>query len=287
VARLFKRDWRVLLGTLDAGKIDLRFKAKRTTGAEPNKLELSVFNLTEAQRNDLARQRGSAGGAKRNPLPIELYAGYAEETFLIFKGQAHLVENHRDGSDWITEIQALDGGVAYKTARINKSFAKGVSVKDVLKAAVGAMGIGQGNLAKFASAQLQGGGSTYAAGTVLSGAASQELDGVVRSLGLRWSTQNGALQLQERGKPLDKAAVRLAPDSGLVGSPAALAVDNKKTRGLSKARALLIAGLEPGRKVVVDSASLQGSYEIIETEYTGDTIGTDWHADLRLRVYEG
>ena len=43
--KLFDRRWRVTVGTLASGEIDLRFKVTRTLHARPGTCELELFNL--------------------------------------------------------------------------------------------------------------------------------------------------------------------------------------------------------------------------------------------------
>jgi hypothetical protein len=48
-------------------------------------------------------------------------------------------------------------------------------------------------------------------------------------------------------------------------------------------KALLIPGLVPGQQVVLDSGIARGAWRISTAEYSGDTRGEDWHAELTAR----
>lgn len=279
LTRLYKRDWAIQLGTLRIVGLDLSFKVFKSAKREPNTAEISVYNLSEDHRQQIEEARG---------LAVMVWAGYADPgASLIFSGDVMDATTPRrgsaasedDGPDFVTMVSAQDGGSAYRQARVSRSFGPGVAVGTVLRAALEAMGVGEGNLADFENAGLEGAGRTFPEGTVLDGAAHRELAGIVQSMGLRWSIQNGVLQLQRRRTPLSQQAVRLAADTGLIGVPS---VDNA---GIVTARALLVPGLDPGRKVAMDSAKIQGGYEVRAVEYVGDTAASNWYADLTLRSY--
>jgi hypothetical protein len=50
-------------------------------------------------------------------------------------------------------------------------------------------------------------------------------------------------------------------------------------------KTLMISGLYPGRKVVLDTAEYHGGYQITECKYVGNTAGNDWNVELKLRPY--
>jgi hypothetical protein len=147
------------------------------------------------------------------------------------------------------------------------------------------MGIGRGNLSQIgSSATLDSGGSIFSDGYTLDGVAWRELDKLCRSASLRWSVQNGNLQLRATNQPAETTAIRLTPSSGLVGSPKR----GKKERGnryIINAQALLIPGLYPGRVVQIESKEVEGAYLCRRVNYKGETTGQSWYADLELQEY--
>jgi hypothetical protein len=159
------------------------------------------------------------------------------------------------------------------------------------------MSIGIGN-AREASQGSQAGsfGGSFPNGIALQGRASDQLQRVCHAANLTWSVQYGVLQLQRGGAPLQTAAVRIAPDTGMVGSPTmemdssvptakGAAKGTSKPRTLVGVKTLMISGLYPGRKVVLDTAEYHGGYQITECKYVGDTAGNDWNVELKLRPY--
>lgn len=268
--RLYARRWRVQVGELVSTDLDIRFKGKRTSAARPGTLELEVYNLSEAHRGEvLAARRGTL---------VELRAGYADACPVVFRGDLRRAVQKRDGVEWITTITAGDGEYAIRTARVARSFAAGVALADVFRALADAMGVGAGNVTEAtAAAGLGTVGSIFPAGTTLHGLAADELTRLCRSAGLTWSVQESTLQLLALGRALQRTAVLLSPDTGLIGSP-----EVGQGRAV-KARALLIPDLVPGRLVELQSAIVSGTYRIHSTELAGETRGADWSVAMDLR----
>lgn len=268
--RLFGRRWRVQIGALVSEDVDIRFKAKRTSAPRPGTLELEVFNLAEANRNEVLN-------ARRGTL-VELSAGYADARPVVFRGDLRRATHKRDGLDWIVTVTAGDGENAIRNARVARSFAAGTALADVFAALADAMGVGIGNAREAtATATLGTVGALYPRGVILHGLAADELTRLCRGAGLEWSVQEGALQLLPRGRALQRSAVLLTPDTGLLGSP-----EVGQGRAV-KARALLIPDLVPGRLVELRSQVVSGRYRIHGTELAGDTRGEDWTVTLDLR----
>ena len=273
MARLFDRRWYLSIGTLDVSDLDLGFTVERSTRREPNTAEIRIWNLSRDSRA-LVEDTPNAR--------VVLRAGYAEDGDpppVLFVGDKRRAWTERDGPDFVTIVQSRDGGRAYNQARISRSYAPGTPVRSVLVDVVEAMGIGRGNLDEFSSAYaLRNGADSFPDGFVASGPVRNVLDDLVRGAGLRWSVQNGALQLQRRGTPLQTRAVLLSHETGLVESP------TRDEHGTVTALCLIQPGLDPGRRVVLESDVISGGFEIRKVSYTGETRGNDWHATLELKA---
>lgn len=269
--RLVGRTWLVTVGDLDVSRLDISFNVVKSTSREPNTLDLRILNLSREKRAGLENARRPR---------VVLRAGYkadGDPPPLLFTGDARRVFSERSNLEIVTNIQASDGGREIQTARISKSYSPGVRVAVVLRDTVEALGIGVGNLADFeASYSARNGASVFPNGYTADGPARRVLQDLVRAAGLRWSVQNGALQLLRVGRALQSTALRLEGSSGLVGTP------TKDERGKVTATVLLQPGVEPGRRVVMASDTIEGGYEVRQTVYKGDTSGTDWYATLEL-----
>jgi len=267
--RLFERKWSVIAGGLDVSNLDLSFDVTKSTKREPNKATIRVLNLAPESRSKVSDSE-----------TISLRAGYkadGEIPPLLFLGDVRKVTHAYDAGTYTTTIEARDGGRAYSGARVSRSYNPGAPIATVLGDLANALGIGAGNLRDFAASARLSGTDTFPEGFVSSGQASTVLTGILRGAGLRWSVQNSALQIQRLREPLRVLAERLAPETGLIGSPAV------GEKGSVSVRALLRPGLEPGRPVRVEAAHVVGDFEIRSVKFEGSTFGPEWYAALDLR----
>ncbi|MFO0639666.1 MAG: hypothetical protein U0183_10685 [Polyangiaceae bacterium] len=183
-------------------------------------------------------------------------------------GSAHTIV---DGADAVTEIAAHDGAEA-KGKNARAGVPKAASATSVLESLAKAMGLKVGPLPPRLSEQR------FPVSTTFSGNAADLLTDICVSFNLEWSIQNETLLLLPRGKASEATAVVLSPDTGLIGSPS---VDGK---GVVQAKALIMPGLEPGRLVRIASRYLKGDFRVEKVEFTGDTHGSDWYAEIEAKA---
>lgn len=268
---LFERVWSLRIGTHDVTGLDFEADISKSTKREPNKCSLTVFNLRKEHRDAIA-----AG------IEIEVNAGYARAggPHRRFTGAVKKIAHSRNDVDVVTKMDAEDAGDSYSRARINRSFGASSSIEVVVRALVQALGVGPGNLEDWARGlRLEDGSNSFPAGYVVSGSAPRELTRVLHAAGLRWSVQNGVLQLRERGQPVRTTAVRLASDTGLIGSPTV------GEKGKVTAECLLHPDLYPGAIVVLESDQLRGQYTVAALKDTLRSRGTEWKNSLELAPY--
>jgi len=273
VADLFDRTWKVTIGNLDVTALDLTFDIVKTSGREPNTAEVRIVNAGRDSRSRIEAE---------DDQRLEVRAGYDEDPPLLFLGNARRVYTERRGTELVTTVQASDSGRELLVSRMCTAYAEGTPAVVVVRDAINALGIGEGNISDFEDAYTaRNGTNNFPDGFVASGQARRVLNGLVRAAGLRWSVQDGVLQLQRPGQPLQTQAVLLSPSTGLVGSPTRGAPERRQRPKVS-AQALIQPEFYPGRRVVLQS-SIEGTYEISKIKYTGDTRGQDWYATLELR----
>lgn len=300
--RLFRRAWKLQVDTLDVSTMAIEFKVLATSKSTPNRGVITVWNLNADHRAQLLKRNQPSPG-RLVGIPVQLEAGYVGNTSVLLSADLREVGSSRDRTAWKTVLSGDDGGRAYREARINQTFTRGTPVSTILQQCCAALGIGLGNAASFeAGAAISGYGTSIPHTVVLSGSVAKELTRVLDSMNLSWSIQRGTLQLQQKGKPLDLGAILLNPQTGLIGSPeasidstiaapsaTATAAPTNKTKprdpSVLKIKSLLIPGLVPGRKIVLQSSQFSGGYQLTEVEYVGQSFGRDWHCNMIARVY--
>lgn len=266
---VFGRKWQVSIGEVDVSGLDLTFDIVKSTAREPNTAEVRVYNLSSESRASIESEQHAR---------LIVRAGYEDPPNTLFIGNARRIYTERDDKDFVTTILASDSGRELQTARISRSYAPGTPVKNAIRDAVSALGIGEGNLADFESSYRQRNGSmTFPDGYAAAGPARRVLDTLLRAAGLRWSVQDGALVVMQSGRPLERTAVLLSAESGMVGTP------TKDEHGVVSVQALIQSGLEPGRRISIDSDALDGTFEVKRIVYKGETEGNAWYANIEAR----
>lgn len=264
--RLFRRQYRLQVDTLEIRELNVAFSIERTLRRTPGRCEIKAWNLSADHRRQLEALRPGH-------VFVEFHAGYEDGTTRLFRGELHRASTERSGPDIITTIRSRDGGGAHE-ARVSRSHAAGVSLSSVVRDLVGSMGIGEGNLGDHLETAALRGVATFHGGVVMRGSAPDELTRLLRPAGLEWSVQDGALQVLPRGRALTRAAIRLAPETGLLGSP------TRDRDGKLTAIALLVPELTPGRLVQIDSDDTTGTFRVVKGVYKGELDGPDWSVEI-------
>jgi len=289
--KLFNRDFEMSIG---AQKIAIQahdplsnriqpslrvgFDVEKTGNSDPNRAAVEIHNLNESNRRVL--QKGADLAARMNDKglfydwPLVIEAGYVKTKSQIFSGDITYADSRQDGTEWVTVIEAEDGGRKYRSASISQSFGMGTPVAAVLKTLAGALGVGLGNSAAHFAAGAELGYLSFANGIVLNGQVSKLLDKYISSAGYSWSIQDGQLQVLSPGEFLMDGQVWLGAATGLVGSP------ERGEQGAVKACSLLQPTIKPGRLVVIDSRMVKGKYRATKVDHYGDVSGADWYTEF-------
>lgn len=276
MTRQANRNWRVQIADRSYTGIDITFEIEKAVTHNPNKGTISLFNLSAESRRQIdelsaTRRRGPSR------IRVKLEVAYADnplQTIFIADLRTGKSEETPPGT-WVTKIEGEDSGRAFLWSRVNQSFTPGTGLLAPCMACVEAMGVGIGNLREaVAEATLEGGGTVFSAGTVVSGPAPEELAGLLHSMGLTYSVQDNVLQVLRRGHAIQRTAVRLAYNTGLVGRP------SKELDGVVKFTSLLNPDIYPGRQIRVESRDLTGTYRAKKVKYQGETAGIPWYCHV-------
>ncbi len=273
------------------GGLDFEFEVIRTATPEANSARVAVYNLARDTRHQIAE---AAAGDKKVYTRIE--AGYVDATTVVFDGEFDFCNISRSGADVVTELTLRDGAKTMATAGASVAFRKGAQVSDVIKALAEASQFAFGNLQDaVAKAQVEGVGTVFPYPIAVNGNAYAALQRVAKAAGLEVSVQGGKLQLVAIGGALNKRAVILTSDTGLIGSPSMASAKKGAQPGQAvtapagldgsvlKARALIMPGLDPGQQIQVKSENVDGAFVIRRVRYTGSTFGKEWYADIEAK----
>jgi hypothetical protein len=286
----------------------VRFTIEKSIQPEPNRAKIDVFNLNPEHR----------GVPGKDDL-VTLQAGYAtlgtiigdagpSELPIIFKGNLTTVAPVKEKEDWILRLASGDGATALKKAQIVDLIPKDASIGEVVdklvtkikNLGVEVMGDFSESILHWATTQFtQASSSPEAGGTstggddltkkakALAGKVNNLLTGELDKIGLTHSVQNNVLVVRPKGGADPLPAILLSDETGLL--------EVARTEQGIKGKALMIAGLEPGRRIDVRSPALSpasliqrqsdsnalelvdlGVYVVTKTTTIGDTHGQEW-----------
>jgi hypothetical protein len=311
---LFRRSFRLTVADKQFGSADeirplaFSFQVQREKGLTPNNANVVIYNLAEDTRATLEQLSGGFGQGsalarkhtlssrtpKKRKTPkagvaappadadgvvVRIEAGYGVNIGQIFFGVLRKVSSWRQGPDWVTQISGGDAEKSLTTAKISRTFKTGTPLTAVVKALVGALGVGQGGLNNtLAALDVTGfltGGRTLQHSLTVHGDAATELDQFMRSLGFEWSVQDGAFYAGPAGTPtFPGQGPLLTPDTGLVDVPQ---IDRN---GKLVGKCLLTPDLLPGRVFRVESTRVTGNFICEKTQHKGTSDGQDWFVEF-------
>lgn len=272
MSTFFKRKYSLSLGAEPIEDLRCSFEIERTLKKQPNKARITLYNLNQSTRSQLA--------LSTDTITMRLEAGYEFKQNLIFTGDLRRVDQKIEKSDWITNLRAGDGEKGIALGRASKSFKKGASVSDTLQYLVKQVtGVDTGNVVeKIKKGDLKGAITQMQSGFVAHGNAYDLLHKYMGFLGYDLSIQDGNLIALGPLEFLDLPVVELNSSTGLINTP------EFGEKGFVKATSLLNSDLIPGCQVNLKSESGEGGlYRVEGVTHKGDTHGNDWFSEMTLR----
>jgi hypothetical protein len=248
----------------------IQFKCEKTVGENiPNKADITVYNLSVDTRAKLQTKN----------TPVLLEAGYVGNISQIFSGLVTFVNHIRQGTDWLTQFQTLDGINAFQDARLSMSFTPGVDAKQIISTLIDKLpGIGRGNADAKLNAGSPRGLTSFSKGFSVQGKVTDALDKLIKAYGLAWSIQDGHVQLTDPAGSTDDSAVQLDSAHGMIESPSL--GEDKLNQPVLKAKTLLNPALKAGRKVSIVSKNINGFFRVENVKHTGDSWGQEWYTEI-------
>lgn len=259
--RLFDRVVELRVGDTDINGLDISFEIEKDETLAPNPCHIEIYNLCADNRAILS---------KAKHVPVLLKAGYKGHEGIIFQGDLIRCQHFKEGSSWRTVLASGDGAMAIQTKRIDKSYAKGTPIKTVVEDLAKQVGLPKASPISHLT-ELD---EVLSRGFMVSGNPMAELARVLSPKNIQVSIQNQALQFRNMDLAIQKEAVVLSAESGLLESP------EVGSKGELTLRSLLMPELLPGRKVMIKSIAFNGLVIIKKVRFSGSSFGSDWEAEI-------
>lgn len=227
--------------TLD--NLDFDFDVVLNDRKRANTALINVYNLKEENRN-LFQEKLQF---------LELYAGYDSDPKLLFSGNIVNSLSVKSDTDWVTTIVARDGYKAISTTYMNKTYNAGITaryiVDDICR---------QNGLTRIISDKEDRLSTQFNNSISIFGTVSRSLRTILGRVGLKFSIQNGIVEIFKPGEPIKGTIVEvLTPDTGLVGLPTVTEwIDRKNTKKVGiEVTAILRPNIRPNQIIRIDSPS--------------------------------
>jgi len=266
---MFDRDYLLTIKTKDF-QLEIRppmrvtFDATKSTKKGLNKCNLSIYNLKESTRLSLIKDKDD-----KNIFSFSLQVGYKGQLKSVFQGQVLRGESKREGVNYITRLEALDGGHdLYHTP-----VAKTVKGKDNVFRQ-----LTEDSETKVGVITQQ---SQLTRPRVVVGNMVKAIDDLVED-GQEWYIDNGKLYVLKKDEVVEGFVPVASPASGLISTPTREAL-------IIEFEMLMNPSIEIGKLVKLESTTakhLNGSHKVEEIVYKGDLDGGEWRQTVKCKVGE-
>lgn len=151
--------------------ITARISITRNTLASANSCSLSLVNLKKSVRAIIYKDRFAIS----DYWQMVIRAGYGRQLYEIFRGNIYEAFSSKSGTDWVTQIEGMDGMYAIQNGVTSRSYNAGVDLRTLAADVVSDMprvirGVFSPNL-----------GQTAGRGTVLFGSSSEILEDITNN----------------------------------------------------------------------------------------------------------
>jgi hypothetical protein len=217
----FGRTYQMVIdGATDQWKVAFPFtcKFRISSSGTPsaNLAHFLLYNLPERVRNDIGKDIYEDIQYRR----ISFSAGYSTMPYLpvVFVGNVFWAYSYRQGPDWITEINCLDGGWGIAKAHIEQSFPAGTKYDQIIRVICHVMetehiktGVISNNLGLGACER----------GLSICGNAWEELVRMILPINAQLFISNEVINVLAQNEHLRDAGnlTEISEDTGIIGSP--------------------------------------------------------------------
>lgn len=262
------------IGTIKLSALRISFSIQKNLSWSTNTASVKIWNLSQENRNRI----------KDYGDQIILSAGYREDAGeqLLFIGNTTQVSHAYDQPEIVTTLDCGDGERILNQKSITVSFKEKVPVRQVVQTIADQLGL---SISEFTATD----NVVYEQGFEYAGMGKNALDKAVLRLGLRWSVQNGKLQIIPQYGTTSKPAIEINADTGMIGIPqrytdkrAAVYLDGPRTGYI--VQTTLRPDILPGDRLNIKSEriGLNGPYAVFSIKHEGDLFGPNWRSIMEV-----
>lgn len=189
----------------------IEFDIERSNMPSANFAKIRVYNLSARNRNLLLHDQYDL--SLEGAMWVTLQAGYGAGPLwpVVFSGNATRAWSVREGTNFITTIECMDGGLAYYNAVSNVAIQSGTAQSDIIKTFIKDLapyGISQGAISNFTGTVSRG--QSYSGNTA---------DLLRQLTNQNWFIDNGKANALIPGDVISSTVLTINAQSGLLGTP--------------------------------------------------------------------
>ena len=251
--------------------IRVKFDVHKNPLGTPNNCKFELFNLAQETRQ-----------AIKKGFILQMQAGYNGLMDTIFIGNVRPdgIKNKRQGADIETHIECGDGEAAIVLSSLDKSYPPGTNLVTILQDVAATLSVTSDLQPGTVTAGTVVGipPVTYGRGISIHGPCNATLDKLLKPQGLRWSVQNGKLDIIPVTANNGAEAIVVSVETGMIGVPSF-------NGQYMEFQSLLNPKLAPNALVKVisenDDPQINGFFVIKTAHYEGDTHSNSWHVSCQ------
>lgn len=209
--------------------IDIETTSNRSDS--PNKAVCQIYGLNDS----------SSQAIRSEGVSIQLYAGFDGIHKLIFEGDITSTQVIKLNPGWAIKITAGDGIKAFTESTITKTYASGTEKTDIIKDIVDSMKLAAKTAVDTISGKTVG-------DLTLDGLSKDALNTIMGDNQASWSIQDGEVHMAKIDEPIDREAIVISSETGLLESP----VMTEKGVNI---RAVLNPDIRPGKLIDLQAIS--------------------------------
>ncbi len=262
--------------------LHIKFSIEKTDGSTLNTTKMQLWNLNKTQIATLAKEG----------CTVELYAGYGESRPCVFKGTVSLVTEELDGSDRLIEFEVVDGFAEVNDTYVSLSYRGNIEVKRIIEDITNQLGMPVVFSEKARQRLLY---VYYTNGYAYVGKATKALTQLCTKASLRYTIQNGIVQITKVSEPVSNIVHKLSKETGLIGIPKKLynssvsSINSDTSESGTEATLygyevvfFLNGAIGINDTVYLESSIVTGNFRVSTLKIEGDNLTSDWQCTAEL-----
>lgn len=264
----FLRDYKLIITTTSQTievnpPLNIDFDCEKSILSDGlNTLNIKIYNLTEAKRNQLVKDKD-----KKKYIRVQLFIGYEGNIKQVFQGNVNRAYTERAGADLATMMECIDGLADVKSSFSSKTAStKKKAVEEILK-----------DMPNTSIGKITDFNKIYR-NKVIMGSSYEELKKLVQPDEIMFIDEE-KLYIIKDTEVSDNYAPVISSETGLIGIP-------KKEDKIVEVTTMLNPAIKLGGLAQLESIYapyLDGAYRVESSSFKGSFDGADWVQNVRLK----